>query len=105
MSVVSRRHDLIAIYMIGPREMHVPSAGLVELYDAEPGRSAVIDTGSDRIRREYDRANEARRHRLRESLLATNVDHIEIQTDQDYVRELVRFFQTRERRQTSETAR
>ena len=36
--------------------------------------------------------------RLDELFTASGVDHIEVQTDRDYVRDLVRFFRAREHR-------
>jgi len=105
MRVVARRHDLIAISVTDPRETHMPAMGLVELRDAETGRLCVIDTDSARVRRRFEAAAARRRKELREELSAMDVDQIEIMTDRDYVRELVRFFRTRERRQTGVVAR
>ena len=105
MRVVARRHDLIAISVTDPREMHVPRVGLVQLRDAETGRLRMIDTAGARVRRRFEAAAAQRRASLREALAAMDVDHIEIVTDRDYVRELVRFFRTRERRQTGAVAR
>jgi len=105
MRVVARRHDLIAISVTDPRETHMPPMGLVELRDAETGQLRVIDTDSARVRRRFAAAAAGRREELREALSAMDVDQIEIMTDRDYVRELVRFFRTRERRQTGVVAR
>jgi len=105
MRVVARRHDLIAISVTDPRETRLPRAGLVALQDPETGQTRAIDTASRRARLRFERAAADRRQRLRESLSAMDVDHIEILTDRDYVRELVRFFRTRERRQTGEAVR
>lgn len=105
MRVVARRHDLIAISVTDPRETHMPAMGLVELRDAETGRLYMIDTDSARVRRRFAAAAARRREELRQSLSAMDVDQIEIMTDRDYVRELVRFFRTRERRQAGVVAR
>jgi uncharacterized protein (DUF58 family) len=105
MRVVGRRHDLIAIAVSDRRERLMPRVGLIELQDAETGRTRVIDTDRAALRRRFDRAAQARQRRLRESLSAMRVDLIEILTHGDYVRELVRFFRTRERRQAGEAAR
>lgn len=105
MRIVARRHDLIAISVTDRREMHMPPMGLVELRDAETGRLCVIDTANTRVRRRFEAAAAERRANLTESLAAMDVDHIEIMTDRDYVRELIRFFRRRERRQTGAVAR
>jgi len=100
MTVVARRHDLIAISTSDRREMSVGPVGLVELQDAETGRRMILDSSNPRVHREFRRLAVARQRDLAESLSAMNVDHIPIRTDGDYVRQLIRFFRTRERRQT-----
>ena len=42
----------------------------------------------------------ARRLEIKDMLSRLNVDQIDVRTDRDYMRDLIRFFQTRERRQT-----
>lgn len=98
LQVLSKRHDVIAVSVTDPRETRLPRAGLVEIEDAESGERAVIDTGSAAARRGYARLNAQRRERMRELFRSMGVDEIEVRTDRDYVRDLVRFFRTRERR-------
>jgi len=98
MRVVSRRHDLIAVSLVDPREVRMPDVGLVELEDAETGESVLIDTGSAMIRGRYEELGESRATRLRNLFRSNAVDQIEVTTSEDYVRKLVRFFKTRERR-------
>lgn len=96
--VLSRRHDVIAVSVTDPREVRMPNVGLVELEDAETGEMVVIDTGSATIRKNYEKLGSARQGELRELFRSMAVDQIEVFTDRDYVRDLVRFFRTRERR-------
>ena len=51
LSVTSRRHDLIAIPIIDPREEELPDVGLLTLEDAETGEQIELNT-SDRAVRE-----------------------------------------------------
>ena len=98
MRVLARRHDLIAVTVTDPRELSMPAVGLVELEDAESGALLVVDTGSARVRRRYEALASARAASLRSGFLAMAVDQVEVRTDQDYVKTLVRFFRSRERR-------
>ena len=98
LSILGRRHDVIAVSVADPSEVSLPSVGLVALEDAETGEQVLIDTGSARVRRRYEQLGAERRGRLGELLRNAGVDHIEVFTDKDYVRDLVRFFRTRERR-------
>ncbi len=98
MRVVARRHDLIAVSLADPREDTMPNVGLLELEDAESGERLVIDTGSARVRKAYSLLGKTRAASNRDLFRSLGVDHIEVRTDEDYVRDLVRFFRSRERR-------
>ena len=93
--VLSRRHDLIAVAVGDARERELPAVGLVELQDAETGECVTLDTSSRRVRREY--AADARRRigQRRDFFRATGIDEVEVQTGQDYVRDLRTLFRKR----------
>ncbi|UCD85713.1 MAG: DUF58 domain-containing protein [Deltaproteobacteria bacterium] len=96
--ILGKRHDLIALSITDPREIRMPDVGLVELEDAETGERIVIDTGNAGVRREYEQLGRQRSDRLCELFRSIDVDHAEVVTGRDYVRDLVGFFRTRERR-------
>lgn len=98
MRVIGKRHDLIAVTVVDPREVSLPNVGLVELEDAETGEIVLVDTGSAGIRKRYERLGREQSARFRELFSSMGVDQIEVMTDRDYVPNLVRFFRTRERR-------
>ena len=98
MRILGKRHDLIAISVVDPREVHMPDVGMVELEDAETGERVLIDTADAAVRRQYEQLGRERSDRLRQLFASMNVDHVEAFTDRDYTRELVRFFRIRERR-------
>jgi uncharacterized protein (DUF58 family) len=96
--VLSRRHDVIAVSVVDPREVRLPDVGLVELEDAETGETVLVDTSSLAVRKAYERLGRERADRYRELFASMGVDQIEVMTDRDYVPGLVRFFRSRERR-------
>jgi uncharacterized protein (DUF58 family) len=96
--VLGRRHDLIAVSITDPREVAMPDVGLVELEDSETGELVLLDTGSRKVRAQYEREGRERMTALKGTLASSGVDQIEVMTDRDYVRALVRFFRTREKR-------
>lgn len=96
--VLSKRHDLIAVSIIDPREVKMPNVGLIALEDAETGELIMIDTGSLSVRNQYEKIGAAQRGRLRDLFRSIDVDQIEVFTDRNYVKDLVTFFKTRERR-------
>ena len=97
--VLGRRHDLIAVSISDPSEGSLPAVGLIELEDAETGERIVVDAGSAAVRRQYEYLARARAGRLRELFRSAGIDHAELVSGRDHVKDLVRFFRTRERRQ------
>ncbi|MGI6357035.1 MAG: DUF58 domain-containing protein [Lentisphaerae bacterium] len=98
MRVLSRKHDLIAVSVSDPRELHLPDVGLLELEDAETGEIVLIDTGSRAVRANYDRLGEQQRSHLANTFRTMDVDQIELMTGDDYAKKLVHFFRRREKR-------
>jgi uncharacterized protein (DUF58 family) len=96
--VLSRRHDLIAISVKDPKEARLPNVGLLELEDAETGEIVLIDTGSAAVRNQYERLGMETASQLKGLFQSIGVDQIEVQTDQPYTRDLVKFFRNRERK-------
>lgn len=98
LAVTARRHDLIAIPIVDPREEELPDVGRVTLEDAETGEQIEINTSDLRTRTGYEWEIEQRADlRLRE-FRRFGIDAISLKTDQDYVPALRTFFRTRERR-------
>jgi uncharacterized protein (DUF58 family) len=98
MRVLGKRHDLIAISITDPRERAMPDVGLIELEDAETGQRVLIDTGNAAARRQYEQLGQARASRLRDAFRSMDIDHTEVVTGRDYVKDLIRFFRSREHR-------
>jgi uncharacterized protein (DUF58 family) len=98
MRVISKRHDLVAVTVVDPREVALPDVGLVELEDAETGELVLVDTSSAEVRKRYERLGREQASRFRELFASMGVDQIEVTTDKDYVPRLVQFFRARERR-------
>jgi hypothetical protein len=98
LSVSSRRHDLIAIPIIDPREEELPDVGLLTLEDAETGEQIEIDTSSRAVRLGFLKAADAQASERLRDFRKKRVDTISLKTDQDYIPALRAFFRTRERR-------
>ena len=98
LSIINRRHDVIAVNIMDPAEMLIPDVGIVKLHDAETGKPYVIDTSLKKTRDVYaKRAMEFVRKR-KNVFNSVGVDSINIQTNESYMEPLIRFFKTRERR-------
>ena len=96
--LVRRRHDLISISLVDPRERSLPDVGFVTLQDAETGEQLVLDSGDSRVRAMFA-AHRRREEEVRGQIFRRlGIDEICVDTSESYVEPLVRFFRTRMRR-------
>jgi len=98
LSLLNRRHDVIAVPVRDRLEMAMPSVGLVEFQDAETGEIVLIDTSSGRFRSRYDATGRQSFEQLKGTLRSINVDCIPISTDRPYIHDVIQFFHMRHRR-------
>ena len=93
-----KRHDAICIAIQDPREMTMPSVGLVEFVDAETGRSRLVDTTNATFSRFYEQRSRTRWQGLIAELKKMGMDVVSLSSGQPYLEPLRDFFQTRQRR-------
>jgi len=91
LSRLNRRHDVVAIPIIDPREERFPAKGLARLVDLESGEATLIDLGRSDVAR---RAAQHREHLVRR-FRSAGIDHLAVSTAIPYDRELLRFFRDR----------
>jgi uncharacterized protein (DUF58 family) len=97
--LTNKKHDLVAIVIEDPIEKKLPKFNaIVELKDAESGKTIEIDLGSKKIRNQYEKiANN--RIKARENIFKSNsIDAVYIDIGKPYISELVKFFKIRETR-------
>ncbi len=51
--LLNRRHDVLAVRLVDPRETELPDVGLLLMEDAETGEQLVVDTHDKRFRRRF----------------------------------------------------
>jgi uncharacterized protein (DUF58 family) len=98
LSLLNKRHDVIAVPVRDRAEVALPSVGMIEFQDAETGETILVDTASRRFRNRYGQNSTGRFDDLRNMLRSINVDCINISTDKPYIQDLVQFFHMRHRR-------
>ena len=87
MSVLSMRHDLLAIGVIDPREFDVPPIGLVTFADPSTGSTREMLVTHDVQRRFADLAAQQRAQR-EQTVRASGGDWLELSTDGDWLTEI-----------------
>ncbi len=98
LGVTQKRHDTVAFALQDPLEMNWPDTGRLLLEDAETGEKGLVSPGNLLTRTRLTallKKKIAARDRI---FKQRNINHVVFQTDQDYVRPLLRFFQERARR-------
>jgi uncharacterized protein (DUF58 family) len=98
LSLLNKRHDVIAVSVRDVAEIALPNIGLIEFADAESGEIALVDTSSRQFRNKYSNTSAQRFDNLKSMFRTINVDCISISTDKPYIQDLVRFFHMRHRR-------
>lgn len=98
LKIVSKRHDLIAVNIKDPREKELPKIGIIEIADAETGKTMLINTSSERTRKSYATKQKQTEDALRKFFRLVNIDEIEIDTSKSYTEPLVLFFKNRRKR-------
>ena len=100
LSILSRRHDVVAVRVRDPRETALPDVGLVRWRDAETGRECLIDTGSEASRRQVGLRAGNLDTNLERLLASRRVDLVYVDVTESYVEPLRKFFLGREGRRS-----
>jgi uncharacterized protein (DUF58 family) len=96
--IVSRKHDLIAVEIVDPREEEMPDVGLVKFRDAESGEERWVDTRDRAVKTGFRDFWLRHRGDYRKLFVRNRIDNIVIRVDRPYIRPIVDFFRLRERR-------
>jgi uncharacterized protein (DUF58 family) len=91
------RHDLLAIEVVDPVELGLPSAGLLTLVDPESGRLREVQTSKQELRQRYAVAARAQRDDIAAALRRAAAAHLQLRTDRDWMLDIVRFVAARRR--------
>jgi uncharacterized protein (DUF58 family) len=98
LSLLNKRHDVIAVLVRDRAEIALPSAGLIEFTDAETGEIILVDTSGRNFRDQYGSKGRAKFDELKNIFNSVNIDCININTDKPYINDLIQFFHMRHRR-------
>ena len=95
LTIANRKHDVVAIQVYDRRIAELPDVGLLRVKDAETGHLQWIDTSSRKVRAAQARWWYDHTTRLNDTFSRSNVDHVSVRTDQDYVAALRSLFAQR----------
>ena len=96
--VASKRHDLIPVQVVDPREEELPDVGIALMEDLETGLLVEVDTGDARVREAFAHSVHTQRARREQLFRRLRVDHVTVKTDGDLVRPIADLFKRRQKR-------
>ena len=105
LSVLGRRHDVVAVRVRDPRETSLPAVGLVRWIDAETGQESVIDTSNRATDRRLSGRAGAHDRAMEKLWASRGVDLVDIDVTGSYVDPLRKFFLAREGRRARRSTR
>ncbi|MDR2395055.1 MAG: DUF58 domain-containing protein [Endomicrobium sp.] len=96
--ITSKRHDLICVKIEDPKEVSLPQIGLIEMEDPETKDVIMVDSNeaSERFHQKNKDFNEVTNKIFKEA----NADVINLNTNQSYVKPLIKFFKERHLRKS-----
>ncbi len=100
LAIANRRHDVIAVHLIDPREDALPALGWVRLEEAESGEARLVQSAGAGVRQAYARRAQAHRQRVAAMARAAGVDLVEVRLDEPSLNPLLRFFRMRSLRRS-----
>ena len=95
LAIANRRHDVIAVHVIDPRQERLPPVGWIRWEDLEQGRELTLNSSNAEARTHYEQWAIGHRERVKEMTRAAGVDLVDVRTDQPYLDPLLRFFRMR----------
>ncbi len=98
LAIANRRHDVIAVHLVDPRQEILPPVGWIRWEDLEQEREIVLNSSNEHVRKSYQQWAQVHRQRVKEITRAAGVDLVEVRTDQPYIDPLLRFFRMRSMR-------
>jgi uncharacterized protein (DUF58 family) len=95
MKSLARRHDLVVIHISDKRETRLPKLGIIPVIDKETNRTLWINTSFGDFREKITKRYEGRKNELEKFSRKHQINFISLDTDQDYVPQLLKLFKVR----------
>lgn len=97
LNIAARKHDIVGIHIYDESELQLPKAGLIRTKDGETGVERLVDTSVASVRASYADWYAAHESQFRNSFSKSGADMLSINTNEDYVKSLLKFFKKRGR--------
>lgn len=95
LGMLAKRHDLIVLQLQDVREQQLPALGIVPVRDKESGKTFWLNTSGKAFRQRYLNQYAENQHAVARICQKYQANYLAIQTDKDYVPQLVNLFRHR----------
>jgi len=91
LGILSQRHETLAIRLYDPREIELPDIGHIVMEDSETGEQLLINTHDKKFRQRFTEEAQKRDYELNLILRRSGIDVVELSTEDDMIKAILRF--------------
>lgn len=95
LKITGSKHDLLAIHIADPADRELPNVGMVEFFNAETNQKTWVNTSSEKVRSQFSATARQFEQQLQELFKRTKMDHVSIDTTDDFILKLIQLFNSR----------
>jgi uncharacterized protein (DUF58 family) len=94
---LARKNEVVAVRVRDRHEWEIPNIGAIAVVDPETGEEGVVDPRSFRFRNWFEKYKKEVDARFKTACRNAGVEELAIETREDHVQAVIRFFQVRRR--------
>lgn len=95
LKALSKKHDLVMIHLYDEQEISLPRLGIIPVYDKETKKTLWVNTSSKAFRQMQEQRFESITEDLKAVALKSNANYLAINTEEDFVPQLIELFRKR----------
>ena len=92
LKVIGNKHDVIGIRVYDKMDMQLPDVGLLQVQEAESGKTKWVDSGDAMVRYNYQQHFMQQSETCKNYFRKAGAELLHVRTDEDYVKILQQFF-------------
>jgi uncharacterized protein (DUF58 family) len=95
LKIPAKKHDITGIRVFDIRESNMPNIGMVDIIDAETGKTELINTNSKTLRTKYEKSFAENVIYFKETFSKSGCGVVNTRVDENYVTKLLGYFNSR----------
>ncbi|GLB52727.1 hypothetical protein NBRC110019_17670 [Neptunitalea chrysea] len=95
LKIAGKKHDVTGIRVYDEREEHIPNLGLVQMKDSETDELILVNTGSKKVRNEYNKFYKDNVAYFESVFSKSGSGTLHSRVDESYVKKLLGYFKRR----------